>query len=320
MRVKVPKPPRTFLEMDELVALTDAADAQDVQPVHISRATVSSVGPTTAKVAALLAEGRRGKDIATELGLARSTVGWHVKRLGIEGSREYVGRRAIVATLGGAGLRASELCDLKMGQVRLHDPSGSRLRIPDAKTEAGIREVQVSPDLVDELVEHLDRLRRSGRPMGPEGYLFPNLHGGRMSRQRVSRLVSEARKLATERLVRRGLPPLPNTTPHSLRRTYVSIALLANKFDVMFVMGQVGHADSKMTTDVYNQLQQRVKREHGKAFDALVRRAREHLYGPDADIEQAAESPSIGPRIGPRAQKKAFEDIVEDWREEAEKP
>jgi hypothetical protein len=47
----------------------------------------------------------------------------------------------------------------------------------------------------------------------------------------------------------------------------------------MWVMSQVGHADSKMTTDVYNQLQQRVRRDHGQAFDALVRQAREHLHG-----------------------------------------
>jgi hypothetical protein len=38
-------------------------------------------------------------------------------------------------------------------------------------------------------------------------------------------------------------------------------------------MRQVGHADSKMTMDVYAQLQQRVDRKHGEAFDALVRRA-----------------------------------------------
>ena len=63
---------------------------------------------------------------------------------------------------------------------------------------------------------------------------------------------------------------MPNTTPHSLRRTYVSIALLANNFDVIWVMSQVGHADSKMTMDVYAQLQQRVRREHGRAFDLLV--------------------------------------------------
>jgi hypothetical protein len=44
-------------------------------------------------------------------------------------------------------------------------------------------------------------------------------------------------------------------------------------------MRQVGHADSKMTMDVYAQLQQRAERQHGEAFDALVRRARERLYG-----------------------------------------
>ena len=40
----------------------------------------------------------------------------------------------------------------------------------------------------------------------------------------------------------------------TLRRTYISVALLANKFDVLWVMRQVGHADSKMTMDVYAQL------------------------------------------------------------------
>jgi hypothetical protein len=38
-----------------------------------------------------------------------------------------------------------------------------------------------------------------------------------------------------------------------LRRTYISIALLANRFDVLWVMSQVGHADSKMTMDVYDE-------------------------------------------------------------------
>jgi len=76
-----------------------------------------------------------------------------------------------------------------------------------------------------------------------------------------------------------GLPPLPHTTPHTLRRTYISIALLANRFDVLWGMSQVGHADSNMTMDVYAQLQQRAQREHGRAFDALIRQARERLNG-----------------------------------------
>jgi hypothetical protein len=72
---------------------------------------------------------------------------------------------------------------------------------------------------------------------------------------------------------------VPRTTPHSLRRTYISIALLANNFDVKWVMGQVGHADSKMTLDVYAQLEQRVDRSHGESFDRLVRKAREQVAG-----------------------------------------
>jgi hypothetical protein len=55
---------------------------------------------------------------------------------------------------------------------------------------------------------------------------------------------------------------------------------------MLWVMRQVGHADSKMTMDVYAQLQQRAERQHGEAFDALVRRARVRFYGttepPDA--------------------------------------
>ena len=191
---------------------------------------------------------------------------------------------------------------------------------PDAKSHVGVREVQLSPGLVEELVAHVDRLRRAGLPTHPGAYLFPNSRGGRIARQRVSRIVSKAARLATERLVARGLPPLPVTTPHSLRRTYVSIALLANNFDVMWVMSQVGHADSKMTTDVYNQLQQRARREHGEAFDRLVRAARERLYGTDPDDEKATEERSIRTRIRTRERKQTFEDVVDEWRDEEERP
>jgi hypothetical protein len=107
----------------------------------------------------------------------------------------------------------------------------------------------------------------------------PNLNGGRISRQRVGEIVREAAQAASDQLVAKGLPPLPNTTPHTLRRTYISIALLANNFDVKWVMGQVGHADSKMTLDVYAQLEQRVDRSHGTSFDRLIAQARDQLDG-----------------------------------------
>jgi integrase len=183
----------------------------------------------------------------------------------------------VIEILGRSGVRASELCDLRLRDVRLHDPDGARFRIRDAKTAAGVREVQMSPDLVEAFIEHLDRLRRAGFPTGPDDYAVPNRRGGRLSRQRVGQIVTEAAALAAERNEARGLPPLPCTTPHSLRRTYISIALLANNFDVKWVMSQVGHADSKMTLDVYAQLEQRIQRDHGTGFDRLVRQARAQL-------------------------------------------
>jgi integrase len=287
MRVKVPKPARTFLEMDELVALIDAAADQDTRRIE----TIAEPrGGSAAAVAARWARGMRPTDIARELGLSKATVGFHLRRLKAEGPATYACRRAIVATLGGSGVRVSELCDIRIRELRLHAATGAHFRIPDAKSEAGIREVQVSPDLVDELVAHLDNLRRAGRSTEPDAFLFPNLRGGRMSRQRAAEIVGEAAALATERQIDRGLPALPNTTPHTLRRTYISVALLANRFDVLWVMSQVGHADSKMTMDVYAQLQQRVDRRHGQAFDALVRQARKRLSG--------SEDASLGGGLG----------------------
>jgi integrase len=275
MRVKVPKPKRTFLEIDELAALIDAAREQDISLTQ--DVAPIDLGLTAARVAHLHRQGGTPAQIAQKLGLAKSTVSYHLSRLGLKVGRGYVGRRVVVEILGRSGVRASELCDIKIGHMRLHDPEGARFHIPDAKTETGIREVQITLDLVEVIVGHLDRLRRMGVPTGPDDYLIPNLRGGRMDRQRVGKIVADAAKLACERLTAKGMPPLPHTTPHTLRRTYISIALLANNFDVKWVMGQVGHADSKMTMDVYAQLEQRAKRDHGARFDELMRRAKKEL-------------------------------------------
>jgi integrase len=275
MRIKVPKPKRTFLEMDELAALLDAARDQDL-PLPTASLSATN-GETAAKVARLAALGERPAQIAEELSLSKPTVSYHLRRLNIDLARGYVGRRVVCEILGRAGLRRTELCDLKIGRVRVHGRDGARLRIVDAKTEAGERIVELTPDLAEVIVEHIDRLRRAGMPTRPDDYLVPNTRGGRISPKRVGEIVAGAAKLASERLTEKGLPPLPNTTPHTLRRTYISIALLANNFDVKWVMAQVGHADSSMTMDVYAQLEQRVDRRHGASFDRLVQKARGQL-------------------------------------------
>ncbi|MDQ3933058.1 MAG: hypothetical protein M3340_00315 [Actinomycetota bacterium] len=71
MRVRVPKPKRSFLELDELAALIDAAASQDALP----KPTGLRAGDSTrARVARLVAAGRSPIEIAAELGVAKSTV------------------------------------------------------------------------------------------------------------------------------------------------------------------------------------------------------------------------------------------------------
>jgi len=280
LQIHVPKPKRSFLEMDELACLEDAAAEQDPSLERFTLAArTASAGSTASAVALGLSEGKRQVQIAAELGLATGTIHFHVRKLGALRLGVYTGRKALVCTLGRSGVRNSELSDIRIGHLRLHGPEGARFHIPDSKTETGIRDVEVSPHLAETLTDHLERLRKAGRDTGPEAYLFPNERGNRMTRQRVGAIVREATVLATQKMLGRGLPPLAHITPHSLRRTYISIALLANNYDIKWVMDQVGHADSKMTMDVYNQLQQRAKREHGASFDRLMREARTQLYG-----------------------------------------
>jgi integrase len=277
MRIRVPKPARSFLELDELAALLDAATAQDALPTFDAKDLEGEA--TRARVARRLAAGRRPIDIASELGLAEATVAFHVASLGAQQSVGYLGRRAAIEILARAGVRASELCELCWRDVRLHDPKGARFYVRSSKTDAGVREVQMTPDLLQALIEHRDRLCRAGQRTGQDEHVVPNRRGRRLDRQRFREIVTQATALANEQRTKRGLPALPHITPHSLRRTYISIALLANNFDVKWVMSQVGHADSKMTLDVYAQLEQRVHRDHGRSFDRLVAGARDEAAG-----------------------------------------
>jgi integrase len=272
MRIKIRRPARSALEIDELAALLDAATALD----HEARSALvpRNVGLTTRLVELHLRRGRRPSQIAAELRLARSTVSWHLRRLGARPGQGYVARRAVCELLGRAGLRSSELCGLRIGDLRLDAPAGAHLRIRESKTEAGVREVQLSPALVDALRDHLEHLRAAGLPDGAEAFLVPSTKGTRLDTRRLRVFVAAACERANEVRAADGLPPLPAITPHALRRTYVSIALLANGFDVKWVMGQVGHADSRMTLEVYAQLMRRARREHGVNFDRLVREAR----------------------------------------------
>jgi integrase len=118
----------------------------------------------------------------------------------------------------------------------------------DSEVQADGREVEMSPELVEVIRAHIDRLRRYGRSTTPEDYVFQNNKGRRMSHQSVGKTLTEAALAASKTLCEHDLPTLPQTTPHSMRRTYISTALLANNFDVAWVMKQVDFRPAQLAT------------------------------------------------------------------------
>jgi len=272
LRVKVPKPNRTFMEIDQLVALLDAARDLEGAPRSTTRAKLT--GDQAAEIRRRVAAGETQTALRAEFEIGSGSMSMLVNGKTYRADRR-VGLRALCATLGYAGPRISEALDLRERDVRLHDPASSRLWIADSKTPTGIRHVEVTPQLRDELLAHRADKVRAGYPTGPDDFVFCTSDGKRWNEGNVrKRIIVPAAEKATARLAELGQPPLPHVTPHTFRRTYVSIMLMATNFDVPFVQRQVGHADSKMTMDVYAQLLDRSKRDHGAAFDALMSNAR----------------------------------------------
>lgn len=159
--------------------------------------------------------------------------------------RRHVARRAIVATLVFGGLRIDELCGLRWRDV---DLATGRIRVGEAKTEAGLRLVEMLPVLRDELSTWKARAPRS-RSID---YVFATDAGGRPSKDNLrSRVIQAAIKLANETLEAEGFVPLPDgLTPHGLRHTYASILIALGK-NPNHVMEQIGHTDPAFTLRLY---------------------------------------------------------------------
>jgi integrase len=134
------------------------------------------------------------------------------------------GRRALIATLVYAGLRIGEATALRWRDV---DLANGRISVGDAKTEAGIRLVDILPALRDELLSH----RHANANAAPDALVFPTSAGSRRdkdnARERVIRpVVAHADAL----LARRGREPLPaGVTAHELRHTFASILFVRSE-------------------------------------------------------------------------------------------
>jgi integrase len=190
-------------------------------------------------------------------------------------SRRYlIGRQPMIAVMAKAGLRVTEMCQLRWRDVDVHH---KRLVIGEAKTDAGVREVDLSLDLMEELIAW----RATSRTNGPDAFVFATVSGRPRNKDNVrQRVLSPAVTRANEVRARRGLPPLPLISPHSLRRTYISLLIEAGA-PLPYVMRQVGHEDSRTTLEVYAQVQQRLSREKvHRAFDDLLATAGHDMQVP----------------------------------------
>jgi integrase len=259
LQLKVNQRKGNFLEADELLALIEAAGGLD-EPA--STKTLARAK----RAREMRAQQRPWKQIGAELGVAETTAIWLAGRYR-DDSRRGV-RRAVLATLGCAGLRNSELCDLNIADL---DFAHGVFIVRDAKTEAGIRRVNMTPWLRDELLAY-----RATRPDAQaDEPAFPTRTGGRRDRNNINRrIIAPAVRAASALRTGYHDQPLPDSiTAHTFRRTFITLMLEAGA-PVPYVQSQVGHEDATTTLNIYAQvLRRRDRKSHGQAFDALMANA-----------------------------------------------
>jgi integrase len=256
-RLKATRPRRPFLEADEVQSLLQAAEQLDrdrVQPT-----------PRALWIKHLRDEqGLTYIDIENDYNIPRGSAHYLYERATNDRPVVLV-RRAIVAVLVGSGLRVSEMCALTWRDVNLDK---SRLNVTDAKTPTGVREVELSPWLVDELRTY----RAAISDLTPDSPVLPSARGTARDRKGVcNNVVKKAVARADRIQVAAGGSPLPQgITPHALRCTYISL-LLESGHPLPYVMAQVGHADESTTLQIYARVMKRRPREaQHAAFDALI--------------------------------------------------
>jgi integrase len=173
-------------------------------------------------------------------------------------------RRPLLATTIFAGLRLGEALGLRWRHV---DLAPGRLRVLASKTDAGVREVELLPLLREELAT----FKAGCRNASGNALVFATGTGRAQNQSNVrNRMLAGSIKLANERREKAGLGPLPDgLTPHSFRRTFISLLLAAGD-DPAYVMRQVGHNDPKVTLGIYAQVMLRKDAERGR-LRALVR-------------------------------------------------
>ena len=287
------KPVRSFLEVDEFQALLEAAGYLDSHPA-------SDIG---GQVRELKARGLTVTQIAQRLERSVPTVCYHLAR---SEPTPLGGRRAIIAALGLGGFRISELCDLLGWQV---DLARARFKVTDAKTEKGVREVEMTLYLRDVLLEYAAQRAAAGAPAGPNDHFFGGATGLRRSVPRVRSGVLELSvQRANDQRRTAALAELPAITPHSLRRTWATFAALAGR-DQNWIADQIGHTTPHFTFSVYEQVHRR-RYVDEQAIWELMRFADEPAERASSRQVTRFSDPSLRTAIGTTAEETDWDDLL----------
>ncbi len=153
-------------------------------------------------------------------------------------------RRALLATLTFGGLRLGEAQALRWRDV---DLARGTITVRAAKTDAGVRTVNLLPVLRDELGDYRARLDPAS-----DALVFRTTTGHQLGATNIRRrILDKAVTHANAKLAADGFEPLPDgLTPHSLRRTFASL-LFAIGETPPYVMAQMGHATPNLTLAIY---------------------------------------------------------------------
>ena len=144
----------------------------------------------------------------------------------------------LLALLDGTGLRIGELLALTWGpRGVMVGPEGGVVRVTEAKTSTGIREVPIGPRLAAVLVEH----RRATE--GAEGArVFADEQGQSYSRHGAPRY--RLRRIARAAGVE-------GVTWHAFRHTHATVLGTRPEVDAVTLAARLGHADPAFTARTY---------------------------------------------------------------------
>lgn len=229
---------RRHLEADEVLDLLGAALELD-NPVNAATAERAQLVRHLRDIRQLT-----WRAIAAEVGCAETTALWLYRRRPAASPERHL--RSAIALLTLAGGRNQETAELTWDEL---DFSHQRIVIDESKSRP--REIEMSPFLAEELLLHRHDLRH---PPAGNDLVLVTRDGKRRTRHNVNNnVLKPVVELADARRRQRGDAPLPPAiTPHTLRRSFVTMSAQRGK-SLSWIVGQIGHGDFTTTHRYYLQ-------------------------------------------------------------------